>query len=79
MKELAAGARVVGLKECRRAVEEERALRVYLAYDADPHLTEPLRELCRQKGVALTEDCTMEALGRAAGVPVKTAAAALLK
>ena len=79
MKELAAGAKVVGLKQCRRAVEELRAARVYLACDADPQLTDPLRSLCREKGVALTEDCSMEALGRAAGIAVKTAAAALLK
>ena len=43
--ELASRDRVVGLKQTRRAVMQGAARAVYLASDADPRLTEPLREL----------------------------------
>ena len=75
---LATKDKVTGLKQTRRAVSAGRAKLVYLACDADPWLTEPLRALCAQLEVAVEEGHTMEALGRAAGISVGTAAAALL-
>ena len=51
---------------------------VYLACDADPWLTEPLRLLCREQNVAVEEGHTLQELGRAAGIAVGTAAVALL-
>ena len=75
---LATKDKVTGLKQTRRAVSAGRARLVYLACDADPWLTEPLRTLCAQLDVAVEEGHTMEALGRAAGISVGTAAAALL-
>ena len=43
--ELTAKGKVVGLKQTRRALAQGAAAHVYLACDADPRLTEPLREL----------------------------------
>ena len=75
---LAAKDKVTGLKQTRRALNAGRARLVYLACDADPWLTEPLRALCDQLGVSVVEGHTMQALGRAAGISVGTAAVALL-
>ena len=46
--ELANSAKVVGVKQVRRALSAGRAKRLYLALDADPQLTRPLsdRKLC---------------------------------
>ena len=75
---LAANEKVTGLKQTRRAVAAGRVVRVYLACDADPWLTEPLRLLCREQNVTVEEGHTMQELGRAAGISVGTAAVALL-
>lgn len=75
---LATKDKVTGLKQTRRALNAGRASLVYLACDADPWLTEPLRTLCQQLNVTVEEGHTMEALGRAAGISVGTAAVALL-
>lgn len=75
---LAAKEKVTGLKQTRRALNAGRAKLVYLACDADPWLTEPLRSLCAQLNVTVEEGHTMEVLGHAAGISVGTAAIALL-
>ena len=67
---------VVGLRQTTRAVKEGRAREVFLACDADPRLTEPLRALCGT--LPVRDEYTMVRLGRAAGVTVGTAACAIL-
>ena len=74
--ELTAKEKVLGLKQTRRAVSQGSARRVYLACDADPRLTEPLRALCGT--LPVRDEYTMVRLGRAAGVTVGTAACAIL-
>lgn len=76
--ELASKDRVVGLKQTRRAVLQGAACVVYLASDADPRLTEPLRELCRTQDVPCDGSMTLQQLGRACGITVPAAAVALL-
>lgn len=79
MMELRSGKRVSGVKQSRRAVRDDLARAVYLAWDADPALTGPIRDLCLEKGVPVVDRCTMRELGQAAGIQVGTAAAVLLK
>ena len=55
-----------------------RAGHVFLARDADPRLTGPLEDCCREAGVPVAGGHTMAQLGRACGIDVPTAAAALL-
>ena len=55
-----------------------RAKRVFLACDADPAITDPLRETCREKAIPLEEQYTMAQLGRAAGISVGAAVVALV-
>ena len=76
--ELASRERVVGLKQTRRAVMQGAARAVYLASDADPRLTEPLRELCRAQDVPCDGGMTLQQLGRACGIAVPAAAVAVL-
>ena len=58
-----AKAKVVGVKQTRRALAQRRAARVYLGRDADPRLI---------------DDMTMADLGKACGIAVGTAACAVL-
>lgn len=78
MTELKAGPRVVGAKQTRRAVADGRAVRVYLAEDADPNVTGPMEDLCRERGVEVQSVPAMRALGAACGIAVGAAVAALV-
>ena len=67
---------VVGAKQLRKALVSGRAQHVFLAENADPALTEPIAEMCMDKGVKLTWVPSMADLGRACGIEVGAAAAA---
>ena len=67
---------VVGAKQLRKALASGRAQHVFLAENADPAITEPLAEMCMEKGVKHTWVASMADLGRACGIEVGAAAAA---
>ena len=69
---------VVGAKQLRKAVNAGRARFVFLAENADPAVTEPLEELCKQNQIQITWVRSMAELGRACGIEVGAAAAAVL-
>ena len=68
--------RVVGVKQTRRAIQEGRAIRVYLAADADPMITDPLAALCEAAAIPVEGDKTLRELGHATGIAVGAAAVA---
>ena len=71
-------ARVVGVKQTRRALQDGRAAALFLARDADPALTEPLAAQAAEKGLPIHWADTMRELGRACGIAVGAAVAANL-
>ena len=75
---LTAKEKVVGLKQTRRAVLAGQAAKVYLACDAEERLTAPLLESCCAAGIPVETEWTMRRLGKACGIEVGTAAAAIL-
>ena len=79
LEELKAGPRVVGAKQTRRALTDGRVVRVYLAEDADPGVTEPIEALCTQQKVAFQRIAAMKELGAACGIAVGAAVAALTR
>lgn len=76
--ELTAKGKVVGLKQTRRALVLGAAAHVYLACDADPRLTDPLRALCAEKTIPCDSSMTLRQLGTACGIAVPAAAVAVL-
>lgn len=78
LTQLKQGAKVVGVKQTRRAIDDGRAARVFLALDADPALTGPVEALCTEKGVPVEKVAQMKELGSACGIAVGSAVAALL-
>ena len=74
--ELTNSARVVGVKQVRRALSAGRAKRLYLARDADPQLTLTLAEQAREQGVETLWLGSMRELGRDCGIAVGAAVAA---
>ena len=67
---------VVGARQLRKALLAGRARYVLLAQDADPGLTEPIEELCRERSVQYVWVPSMSELGSACGIEVGAAAAA---
>ena len=70
--------KVVGVKQTRRALNDGRAKSVFLAHDADPALTEPLAELAGSKEVPVIWTEHMKELGKACGIAVGSAVAAIV-
>ena len=71
-----AGKMVVGAKQLRKALQSGRAIRVYLAKNADPAITEPLEAMCHQYHIDCAWVPSMLDLGKACGIEVGAAAAA---
>ena len=69
---------IVGAKQLRKAFERNRVRYVFLAENADPAVTEPLEMLCEANHIQVTWVRSMVELGRACGIEVGAAAAALL-
>ncbi|WP_151737877.1 ribosomal L7Ae/L30e/S12e/Gadd45 family protein [Paenibacillus tengchongensis] len=69
----------IGTKQTVKAVELGQAAEVYVAKDGDPRLTSKIVLLCSKQGVKVNYVDTMLDLGRACGIEVGAAMAAVLK
>ena len=67
----------VGRKQTVKAVKAGRATRVFLASDADSFIRDEIIALCAQAGVPVDEGQNMLSLGRACGIEVQAATAAV--
>ncbi len=74
LSDIAGADMVVGVKQTRRCLRLGQAARVFLALDADPHLTEELARECLLQGVPVIAQYTMAQLGQAAGIQVGASA-----
>ncbi len=72
------GKLVVGAKQLRKALIRGAVQEVFLAKDADPAVVLPLENLCREKQIVCTWVPTMDRLGKACGIDVGAAAAAVV-
>lgn len=79
LEQLRHGTKTIGLKQTARLVETDGAARVFIALDADERVVGKLRELCASKGVEVVPAESMKVLGKACGIDVGAAVAALLK
>ena len=71
--------RVVGTKQVTRALKAGTAARAYVANDADTFIFQQVIRAAEEAGVPCIRVETMKELGKASGVDVPAAAAALLK
>ncbi len=72
-------AKVVGLKQTKKAVREGLAVKVYLACDAEERVLRPIHELCRECSVPVEMADSMDSLGNACGIEVGAAAVAIIR
>ncbi len=71
--------KTVGTKQTMKAVQKGLVQEVFVAKDADKRLVALLTNLCREKNIPVTLVPTMKELGKACGIQVGAASAAMLK
>lgn len=76
---LETSAKIVGVKQLRKALDEDAVKQVFLAKDGDPMLLESLETQCQAKGLSVCWVDTMMELGKACSIDVGALTAALLK
>lgn len=69
----------IGTKETVRHVEAGQAVEVFVALDADAKLVYKITSLCQKKNVRLTRVDSMRDLGKACGIEVGAAMAAVIQ
>jgi len=68
----------IGAKKAARIVELGQATEVFIAKDADPRITIKMVNLCKRMDVPVTYVDSMKLLGKACGIEVGAAAAAVV-
>ncbi|SMG59222.1 large subunit ribosomal protein L7A [Paenibacillus aquistagni] len=68
----------IGTKQTMKMVEQDLAIEVFVALDADAKLISKVSSLCRKKSVKLTEVATMKELGKVYGIDVGAAMVAVV-
>ncbi len=74
-----AARRAVGTNQTAKAIRRGEAVVVFVAKDADPRVTEPVVRAAQERGLPLVQEHTKRELGRACGIAVDAAAAAILR
>jgi large subunit ribosomal protein L7A len=69
--------KTVGLKQTMKAVAANRVQAVFVAKDADERLVAGVMEACRDKNIQVHRAESMKLLGKACGIDVGTAVAAI--
>jgi len=70
---------VVGLKQAKKAIRENKAEAIITAVDADPAVLKPVLEMAGEKGIEVVKEKTMRELGSACKIEVGAAVVAILK
>lgn len=71
--------KTIGTKQTLKALDEDQVSLVFIAEDAEEHVTANLKEMCLKKGIEIVTVSTMRELGDACKIQVGAASAAILK
>lgn len=79
LDELLKAKKVVGLKQVTHSIEENTALKVFLARDVSPNIYDKIVDLCSVNNVEIEYADAMKQLGNICKIDVPAAVAAILK
>lgn len=79
LSELADGRKLVGIKQCTKAVKDGRVEKAFLANGVAPDISEPFVALCTKCEVPLVMVSTKKELGVHCGIDVDASVAVILK
>lgn len=71
--------RTIGSNQTTKALQQLIATHVYVARDADTRVVQPIVSLAEDKGVSIEWVDTMKQLGKACGIEVGAATAAIIE
>lgn len=71
--------KTIGMKQTLKAVQAGDADKVFLARDVDDYVAKKIEEQCKKHNVPIIIVDSMELLGKACGIDVGAATAAILK
>lgn len=71
--------KTIGTKQTVKAVQLGHAKTVFIAEDAELHVSQPLVALCKEKEIDIVWVKSMHELGKACGIDVGAASAAIIK
>lgn len=71
--------KVVGIKQTKKAAEQDKLEAVFIACDADQRVVGQLKQLCEEKKIPVCTTETMKQLGKAAGIDVGAAIVGITK
>jgi len=74
-----ASSKTVGTKQTLKAVQAGRAEKVFLARDVDEYVARKIKDTCDTHQVPIVYVDTMKELGKACGIDVGAATAAIIK
>lgn len=70
--------KIVGAKQVKRALNSSKVEVVFIADDAEKKVTNEIKEICNIKQIQVIYVETMDSLGKACGIGINAAVAALL-
>ncbi len=70
---------VIGTKQTTKAIKTKEAKLVYVAQDAESRIVNPIIDSCRQQQIEVVEVPQMAELGKACGIKVGSAMAAVIE
>ena len=73
-----AGAKVVGVKQTAKDLQKKTASKVYIAADAEEHITAPIKAECEKQNISCLIVESMQVLGKVCGIHAGASAAAIL-
>ncbi len=79
LSKLSQSKKVVGVKQTKKVLKDNVAVRVFVADDAEMRVIRPIIDLCSENGVELVNVPTMAELGNACGIEVGAACAAQIE
>lgn len=71
--------KVVGTKQVKRAITNNEVKFILIAKDVEPRIVKTLESLCYERSIEVVYIRTMRELGKACGIEVNAASAAILK
>jgi large subunit ribosomal protein L7A len=73
-------AKIIGLKQTLRAIQQNKISAVYLANDIEDHIVRKITELCRENAIPiLAAELSQKELGRLCQIEVGAAVVGIMK
>ena len=71
--------KVIGIKQTTKALNQDKARVLFISEDAEKHLVEHIEQIAKEKNIETVYVDSMKDLGKACGISVGAAVAAILK